>query len=324
MIGIRRREFITLLGGAAAWPLVALAQQGERVRRIGMLTMGGVLTQSGPQAFREGMAKLGWIEGRNLQIDLRNSDGPHLAADADALVNLRPEVIFALNGAAARAAQQATKTIPIVFVGAGDPTAAGLTGSVARPTGNATGFGNNFASQGGKWLELLKGAAPRITKVARIYNSEIALGQGGLAASAAAAKLGITMLDTPVRNPGEIERAITAFAAEPGGGLLLTGPYPADNWEAVLQLAVRHRLPTMYGAGKLVAPGLLMSNGPDSAELSHGAASYVDRILRGAKPNDLPIQYPTKFPLVINLKTAKAIGLDIPATFLALADEVIE
>jgi putative ABC transport system substrate-binding protein len=324
---MRRRDFITLLGGTAAvWPLAARAQQGERVRRIGMLIVDGGPFASAvqPAAFREGMAKLGWIEGRNLQIDLRVSNGLSLGADSDALVNLNPEVIFAISGAAARAAQRATKTIPIVFVGAGDPVEGGLTRNVTRPTGNATGFGNSLESLGGKWLELLKGAAPRITKVARIYNSEIGLGQARLAVRAAADKLGITVSDTPVRNPDEIERAITAFAAEPNGGLLLTGPHPAGNLNAVLQLAVRYRLPTIFGATKVVAEGLLMSYGPDTPELVQAAASYVDRILRGAKPADLPIQYPTRFPLVINLKTAKAIGLEIPPTLIALADEVIE
>ena len=319
---MRRREFITLLGGAAAWPVAARAQQTERVRRIGILTVVG---PAQPAAFREGMAKLGWIEGRNLQIDLRTSeDGSHLAADADSLVNLHPEVILALSGAAGRAAQRATNTIPIVFVGGGDPAEGSLAGSITRPTGNVTGFGNNFALLGGKWVELLKEAAPRITKVARIYHPDVSLAQGGLAVSAAAGKLGVTVADTPVRNTDEIERAIGAFAAGPNGGLLLSGPYRAENLEAVLRLALRYRLPTMFGAMKLVAPGLLMSLGPDIVELDHSAASYVDRILRGAKPTDLPIQYPTRFPLVINLNTAKAIGLEIPPTLLARADEVIE
>jgi putative ABC transport system substrate-binding protein len=172
---IMRRDFIAGLGGAvASWPLLVRAQQGQRLRHIGVLIVdSGVVGSTTLQSFREGMANLGWVEGRNLQVDLRSSDGPHLAVDADALVSLRPEVIFARPGAAARAAQEATKTIPIVFVGAGDPAEAGLTGSVARPTRNATGFGNNFASQSGKWLELLKEAAPRITKVARIYDSEV-------------------------------------------------------------------------------------------------------------------------------------------------------
>jgi putative ABC transport system substrate-binding protein len=237
------------------------------------------------------------------------------------VANLHPEVIFAYAGVAARAAQQATKTIPIVFVGAGDPAEADLTGSVSRPTGNATGLGNTFASQGGKWLELLKGAAPRITRVARIHNPEIGLGQA-LGISAAAPKLGIALAEMPLRNPDEIERAIDAFAAEPDGGLLLTGPQP--DLDVVLRLAMRHRLPTMFGATKLVAAGLLMSNGPDIYELTRGAASYVDRILRGAKPSELPIQYPTKLPLVVNLKTAKVIGLEIPPALLAIADEVIE
>jgi putative ABC transport system substrate-binding protein len=328
---MRRREFVTLLGGmAAAWPLAARAQQAERMRRIGMLTAGGLNIPVEQAAAREELAKLGWVEGRSLRIDVRDStaDPSRLAADAEELVNLRPDVIFAFTGAAARAAQQRTRAIPIVFVGGGDPAESNLVGSVARPT-NVTGFANNFASQGAKWVELLKQAAPRLTRVASVFDPEFTVQAspgGGVrgAIGTAAAQLAITTINMPVHNPDEIARTIGAFAAEPNGGLLITGAHPGGNIEAILRLALQHRLPTMYGAGKLVADGLLMSNGPDLVDMARRASSYVDRILRGAKPGDLPVQYPTKIPLVINLKTAKAVGLEIPPTVLALADEVIE
>jgi putative ABC transport system substrate-binding protein len=325
---VRRRDFITLVGGAAAiLPVAARAQPSDRVRRIGVLIQGSAQDSTVLLTFREELTKAGWVEGGNLQIDLRPSAGARLSEDAQALVSLRPELIFAYGGAAAQAARRATQIIPIVFVGGGDPVAVnGFAGGIARPTSNATGFGNNFASLGGKGLELLKAASPQISKVARVYDPELLLGAGRPAAgpiNAAAAKLGITVIDTPLRNADEIER-LSAFAAEPNGSLLLTGPQPTTSLEPVLRLAVQYRLPTMYVASKLVAEGLLMSIGPDIPELTRSAASYVDRILRGAKPSDLPIQYPTKFPLAINLKSAKLIGLDMPPTVLAVADEIIE
>jgi len=277
---------------------------------------------------REELANLGWVEGRRLQIDVRDSgsDRGRLATDAEDLVNLRSDVIFAFTGAAARFALGRTRTIPIVFVGGGDPADNNLVGSTARPTSNVTGFANNFATQGGKWVELLKQAAPRLTRVARVFDPEFTSTSGSLedVIGTGAAQLGMTGITMPVRNLDEIGRAITAFATEPNGGLLITGAHPAENIKAILGLALQHRLPTVYGAGKLVAEGLLMSNGPDFIDMTRRASSYVDRILRGAKPSDLPVQYPTKIPLVINLKTAKAIGLEFPPYVLAIADEVIE
>jgi len=277
---------------------------------------------------REELANLGWVEGRRLQIDVRDSgsDRGRLATDAEDLVNLRSDVIFAFTGAAARFALGRTRTIPIVFVGGGDPADNNLVGSTARPTSNVTGFANNFATQGGKWVELLKQAAPRLTRVARVFDPEFTSTSGSLedVIGTGAAQLGMTGITMPVRNLDEIVRAINAFATEPNGSLLITGAHPDGNIEAILGLALQHRLPTMYGAGKLVAEGLLMSNGPDLVDVARRASSYVDRILRGAKPSDLPVQYATNFPLVINLKTAKAIGLEIPTTVLARADEVIE
>jgi putative ABC transport system substrate-binding protein len=327
-ICLRRREFIAALGGAAAWPLAAGAQQGDRVRRIGMLTAGGLYGPTRAAAAREELAKLGWVEGRSLQIDVRDSgtDRGRLATDAEELVNLRSDVIFAFTGAAARAARGRTRTIPIVFVGGGDPADSNLVGSTARPTSNVTGFANNFATQGGKWVGLLKQAAPRLTRVARVFDPELTTTSGSLGdvIGTGAAQLAMTRITMPVRNLDEIGRAITAFAAEPNGGLLITGAHLAENIKAILGLALQHRLPTLYGAGKLVAEGLLMSNGPDLIDMTRRASSYVDRILRGAKPSDLPVQYPAKIPLVINLKTAKAVGLEFPPYVLALADEVIE
>jgi putative ABC transport system substrate-binding protein len=293
-----------------------------------VLTAGDFNTPIQHAAFREGLAKLGWVEGRNLRIDFRASYFGRLAVDAEELVNLRPDVIFAITGPAARAAQQRTQTIPIVFVGGGDPADNNLVGGIARPTNNVTGFANNFISLGGKWVELLKQVAPRLTRVADVANSnrEFPIRGGGLrdVIGTAAAQLAISTISMPFRNLDEIARAINAFAAEPNGGLLVTGTHPDENIKAILGLALQHRLPTMYGAGKFVAEGLLMSNGPDVTDMARRASSYVDRILRGAKPSDLPVQYPTKFPLVINLKTAKAIGLEIPSNVLALADEIVE
>jgi putative ABC transport system substrate-binding protein len=322
---MNRRDLIALLGSAATWPLAARAQQDGRMRRVGLLMIGGGLADSLLQpAFREGMAKLGWVEGRNLRIDVRAPAGPRLAADAEELANLHPDVIFAYTGAALRAAQRATQTTPIVFVGGGDPAQVNLTGGIARPTGNATGFANNISSLGSKWLELLKRAAPRTTRVARVYDAEISERDLADIIGPVDARLAVATFDMPVRDTDEIERAISTFAAEPTGGLLLTGPFPTIKIEAILRLALRYRLPTMRGSAKLVAEGLLMSNGPDSVDMVRDAASYVDRILRGAKPSDLPVQYPTKFPLVINLKTARAIGLEISPSLLAIADEIIE
>ena len=325
---MKRRSFLTLLGGAAAaWPLGASAQQREPMRRLGVLTAGANFDPIVQSMLREELAKLGWIEGRNLNIDFRGSvaDLDRIDADAAKLVNVRPDVIFAFTGAAARAAERHTQIIPIVFVGGGDPLESKLVDGVARPTGNATGFANNFNSLGGKWLGLLKAASPHITRVAHMFDANLSANNVLRATiDAAAAQLSIMITRMPVGNRDEIAPAIHAFAATTNGGLLLTGPHSAANVEAIMQLALRHRLPAMFGSAKLVAEGLLMSNGPDVGDLVRRASSYVDRILRGVKPSDLPIQYPTKFDLVINLKTAKAIGLEIPPTLLALAEEVIE
>jgi putative ABC transport system substrate-binding protein len=254
-------------------------------------------------------------------------DPDRLAAYAEELVNLRSDVIFAETGAAARSVQQRTAAIPIVFVGGGDPASAGLVGNIARP-GNMTGFANLFGSLGGKWPELLKEAVPGLTRVAHVFsaNSASANPRSEIRTTmdAAAAQLGVTIVNVDVHNTAEIEPAISAFAAAPHGGLLSTGAFAPAHFEAIKRLALHYQLPLMVGGVALVAEGVLMSHGPDLVDLSRRAASYVDRILRGAKPSELPVQYPTKFELVVNLKTAKAIGVTIPEAFLSRADEVIE
>jgi len=324
---MRRREFIVGLGAAAlplARPLAAEAQ-----RRVGVLVDG---PDNDPRfqpvlaAFWEGLAAFGWVEGRSLRIENRFSGGdpPRLAAYAEELVNQRPDVIFAFTGTAARAVQQRTSVIPIVFFGGGDPASNGLVRNIARPEGNITGFANSFGSLGGRWLELFKEAVPRLTRVADIYfvDELSVLNENRDPIRAAAAQLGVTIIGMPVRNAVEIEPAITAFADQPDGGLLLTGVTPFASLEAIKRLALYYHLPLMYGG--MADPGFLMSHGPDPLDVARRASSYVDRILRGAKPSELPVQYPTKFELVVNLKTAKALGVSIPEAFLARADEVIE
>jgi putative ABC transport system substrate-binding protein len=333
MIG--RREFIAGLGGAAAWPLVARAQQTEPVHRVGALLAGGKdspVNQSAIAALRERLAMLGWVEGGNLQMDYRfaGSDLDGLAAYAEELVNLRPDLIFAFTGLAARAVQQRTDVIPIVFVGGGggDPASTGLVDNIARPGGNITGFANNFGSLGGKWLDLFKEAVPGLTRVAHVFSaSELnsnPRNETQTSMDEAAARLKVAIVRMGFHNTAEIEPAISAFAAVPRGGLLATGPTARAHLDAIERIAPHYRLPLMAGGFAFVAEGVLMSYGPDFLDLVRRSASYVDRILRGAKPSELPVQYPTKFELVVNLKTAKAIGVTIPEAFLSRADEVIE
>jgi putative ABC transport system substrate-binding protein len=328
---MRRREFITLLGGAAAaWPLAAGAQQDGRVRRIGILSgrdEADPVTQVQQGALREGLAKLGWIEGRNVRFDLRFSadDPDRLRAHADELVRLAPDVIAVGSLPATRALLQRTRTIPIVFTNVGDPLAGGLLKNIPRPEGNATGITSLFHSIAGKWLELLKEAAPRTARVALIFTPNIVDGGYFAAIDAAAEVLGVKAIRTPYRNAAELERAIDTFAAEPNGGLLMVPPPPSrSNRELINRLALMYRLPTIYPNKYVVAEGGMMSYGADNVEPYRIAASYVDRILRGAKINELPVQFPTRFELVINLKTAKAIGLTISEAFLLRADELIE
>jgi putative tryptophan/tyrosine transport system substrate-binding protein len=326
---MRRREFIAGLGGAAVWPF-AQPLAAEAQRRVGAL-LSSDDNQPALDAFGEGLATFGWVEGRNLRLDYRFTDGGdprRLAEYAEELVDLRPDVIFAHSALSARAVQQRTSVIPIVFVGGADPTSSGLVHNIARPEGNMTGFANSYGSLGGRWLELFKEAVPRLTRVADIsFVTELSVQSVARATiAAAAAQLGVTITRIPVRNAVEIEPAISAFAAESDGGLLLTGQ-PLPIVEAPIgQLALYHHLPLMFGGSADAAGrvGTLIAHGPDLPDLGRRAISYIDRILRGAKPSELPVQYPTKFELVVNLKTAKAIGVTIPETFLARADEVIE
>jgi putative ABC transport system substrate-binding protein len=326
---MRRREFIAGLSGAVAWPFTRpLAAEAQR--RVGVLSPfdNDPRTQSiilGP--FWEGLARSGWVEGRNLRIDYHfaGGDPSRLAAYAEELVNLRPDVILAYTTLAAQAVQQYTSVIPIV----GTALAGNLVRNEARPEGNMTGFVGGFGSLVGKWLELFKEAVPRLTRVADFFPARAAnnLAEGRATVLAAAAQLGVTLTRMPFRyNAVEIDHAIGAFAAEPDGGLLLTGTNPTTILEVIERLVLSYHLPLMYGGTGISAEryGILLAHGPDSRDLSLRASSYVDRILRGAKPGELPVQYPTKFELVVNLKTAKAIGVTIPEAFLAQADQVIE
>jgi putative ABC transport system substrate-binding protein len=329
---MRRRDFITILGGTAAWPVAARAQ-GEKVRRIGVLDVG---SESGPGSqaqwivFREELAKLGWTEGRNLESHFRfaGENLDRLQSDAMELVRLAPEVLVTSGGAATKAMQRQTQGIPIVFAAGGDPTATGLVKNIARPEGNTTGFSMTEPSIAGKWLGLLKEAAPHIVRVAVIYNPDIATAGPGYITSieVAAPALSVETIRMPVRDAVEIVRAIDAFATKPDGGLLLLPPpLTRANLEATLRLEAQYRLPAIYAGGRgIAAAGGLIAYGTNTVNIYRRGATYVDRLLRGAKVADLPVQFPTKFDLVINVKTAKAIGLTIPEAFLLRADELIE
>jgi putative ABC transport system substrate-binding protein len=326
---MRRREFIAGFGGAVAtWPLAARAQLPDRMRRVGVLTFG---TESDPArqpflaAFRNGLRDLGWIEGRNLRIDVRfGRDPDQLRAAAQELVNLAPDVMVSNTSPATRATLQQTRTIPIIFIGVSDPVLNGLVGSISRPDGNITGITNLFPSVGSKWLELLAEVVPRLARVGIIVNTELPSSYLPVI-EAAAAESAVKAIRIPVRNATEFERAVEAFAAEPNGGLIVLPPVPGGAiGEAIRRLPIKELLPTIYPSENYISGGALMSYGPDNADLYRRCASYVDRILRGAQVSELPVQFPTKFKLVINLKTAKAMGLEIPPTVLAIADEVIE
>jgi putative tryptophan/tyrosine transport system substrate-binding protein len=328
---IRRREFIFILGGAAAaWPLAARAQQGERVRRVGglyILAADDREAQARNLLFEQSLHQLGWTIGRNLHIDIRLAGGN--AADvrryATELVALRPDVLLAVGSATVAPLQQETRTIPIVFANVADPVGAGLVESMSRPGGNTTGFTNFEYGMAGKWVELLKQIAPRLTRAAvlRDVTTAVGLGQFG-AISAAAQSLGVELVPVGVGDLREVERGIIAFARLPNGGLIVTTGGTGFRRDAIIALALHHRLPAIYPFRYHATDGGLVSYGPDTHEPLRRAAGYVDRILKGEKPADLPVQAPTKYELVINLKTAKALGLTMPDTVLARADEVIE
>ena len=330
---MRRREFITLLGGAAAWPLVARGQQPDRVRRIGLLmnkTEHDPESQVEISAFVHGLEERGWTLGSNMQIDYRwgAGDANLYHKYAAELVALAPDILLAVGGTAVGALQQASRTVPIVFVETSDPVSRGLIASLARPGGNTTGFTQFEFSMGGKWLALLKQIAPSVSQVAVVRNPVQFSGVGQLAAiQTAAPSFSVEVSPIDARDSKEIERAITAFGrgSNGSGGLIVAASGSADaNRELIITLAAQHRLPTIYPFRFFAAEGGLISYGPDTTYPFRVATSYVDRILKGEKPADLPVQAVTKFELVINLKTAKALGLAVPPTLLAQADEVIE
>ena len=331
---MQRREFITLLGGgtAVAWPLAARAQQADRVRLIGVL-MGGYLPadpegQTYLGAFLNTLQGLGWTAGRNVRFEVRwmGDDAGRLKAYAAELVALAPEVIFCSTTPVVAEMSRLTRTIPIVFAQVADPVNVGFVTSMARPGGNITGFSLYEAAIGGKWLEILKEIAPRVSRVAVILLPQIASYVAMLrAAEAAAPSLAIKVSEAGVNDAREIEHAITAFASDPEGGLIVCpSPITNGNHALIAELAARHHLPGVYPHRYYASSGGLVSYGHNLTDEYRRAASYVDRILKGEKPGDLPIQQPTKFELVINRTTAKALGLDIPTTLLATADEVIE
>jgi putative ABC transport system substrate-binding protein len=329
---MRRRDFITLLGGAVpAWPLAARAQQPDRVRRIGVLTALAADDAEGQArhaAFLQGLQQSGWTDGRNVRIEYRWTlgDSDRTRKYAAELVALAPDVILAPGSSTVGPLLQASRTVPIVFVTVPDPVGAGFVDSLARPGGNATGFLAFEYGISGKWLELLKQVAPGVTRAAVIRDPAITAGIGQFGAiQAVAPSFGVEVSPVNVRDTGEIERTVAAFARAPNGGLIVTGSALAQvHRNLIVTLAARHKLPAVYWDRTPVAGGGLISYGPDLRDQYRRAAGYVDRILKGEKPADLPVQAPTKYETVINLKTAKVLGLDVPATVLARADEVIE
>jgi putative tryptophan/tyrosine transport system substrate-binding protein len=329
---IRRRDFITLLGGAAAaWPLAARAQQVERMRRIGVLMPSAADDpeyQARLTAFLQRLAQLGWLDGRNVRIDTRwaAADADRIRKYAEELVALAPDVILAPGSAMTGPLLQATRTIPIVFVTIPDPVGAGFVESLARPGGNATGFIAFEYGLSAKWLELLKQIAPGVTRAAVLRDAAVASGIGQFGAiQSVAPSFGIELSPIGVHDAAEIERAVTAFARASNGGLIVTGSAKTAVHRAlIVKLAAQHRLPTIYPGRYFLTVGGLIAYGPDRVDQYRQAAGYVDRILKGEKPADLPVQAPTKYELVINLKTAKALGIDVPDSLLVAADEVIE
>ena len=329
---MRRREFISLLGGVAAWPLASHAQQAQRMRRIGGLigfAEADPDVQSWLAAFRGALAKLGWTEGSNFQIQLRwaSDDPDRMKAFAKELVDLRPDAILSVTTPVTNALVGETQTIPIVIVTVADPIASGFVTNVGRPGGNVTGFALYEPSMGGKWLELLKRIAPSVTRVALLFNPTTSVPIKFYMASieAAATSFSVHASTAPVQAKDEIEGAIAALAGDPGAGLIVMPDlFNTINRDVIIAVAARYRVPAIYFFRSFADSGGLISYGPDFAEQYPRAAGYIDRILKGEKPADLPIQMPIKVPLVINLKTANALGLDVPLHLQQLADEVIE
>jgi putative ABC transport system substrate-binding protein len=326
-----RREFITLLGGAAAWPLAAQAQKGDRVRRIGVLVSGdenNPVDKTFVSAFAQSLADLGWTVGRNLRIDLRwwGDDINRARALAQELVGLQPDIIVA-NGAAVTAAlQRETRTIPIVFAVGTDPVASGIVARLDRPSGNITGFATNEPTLGGKWLELLSEIAPGLKRAAIMFNPDFPIVSAYMPSLETAARsLKVVPIIAPVHSEVEIETAIIALGREPGGGLVvITDAFTNVHRAPIISAAARNNVPAVYSVSYFAKDGGLLSYGADRVDTFRRAASYVDRILHGEKPGDLPVQFPTKFEMVVNRKTATALGLAIPPSILLRADEVIE
>jgi len=328
---MKRREFITLLGGAAAWPLVAHAQQLDQPKRIGMLVnldADDAESHARLEAFLQELHQFGWIEGRNVRIHARwgAGDVDNFRRYAKELVALAPDVILAASTPALGPLQSATRTVPIVFVQVADPVGGGFVESMGRPGGNMTGFAVFDYSVSGKWLELLKQVFPGVTRAAVLREPGTAYGSGQFGAiQTAAQSFGVELSQLTVRDTGEIERGFNTFASGSNRGLIVTaGTFTAVHREVITMLAARYHLPAVYPFRYFITSGGLLSYGPDSIGPFRQAAGYVDRILKGEKPADLPVQAPTKYELVINLKTAKALGLEVPPTLLARADEVIE
>jgi len=326
-----RREFITLLGGAAAWPLAARAQQLERMRRIGLL-MGVADDREGQArvtALKQGLQELGWTDGRNIQIEARfgEADAGRIRAHASELTALGPDVIVANSTPVIRAVRQATSSIPIVMVGVNDPVEQGFVSSLAHPGGNITGFALVDFQMVGKWLAMLKEAAPSVARAVLMFNPDMSPQYYLYLRSFEAMPRSIAaeVTASPVRDTGEVEAAMTKLGHEPGGGLIVApDAFTIVHQHLFIRLAQQHRVPAVHYLRRSVAQGALMSYGPDPIDLFRRSASYVDRILKGAKPADLPVQQPTKFEMAINLKTANGLGLQIPDKLVAIADEVIE
>jgi putative tryptophan/tyrosine transport system substrate-binding protein len=331
-INIARRKFLVALGGTAfAWPLAALAQQPVSLRRIAALMSAGTHDaqgQVGFAAFQQGLEKLGWSAGRNLRIDVRWSENnvSRNRQYASELVALAPDVILASGTLGVTALQNVTRTLPIVFVRVSDPVGAGVVDNLAQPGGNATGFMNFEYSLSGKWLELLKQIAPQVTRAAVVRDPANPAGVGQFAAiQSVAQSLAVELRPIDARDAGEIERSVAAFARSPNGGLIVApSASEGPHHDLIVMLAARHKLPAVYSERERVTEGGLISYGPDWVDQFRRAAAYVDRVLNGEKPADLPVQAPTKFELAINLKTAKALGLTLPQSLIATADEVIE
>jgi putative ABC transport system substrate-binding protein len=328
---IRRREFIAGLGGAAAWPVVARAQQGEHVRRIGVLMPGDEndpVAKARLSAFTQALADLGWTDGRNVRVDLRwhGDDTNRIRALAQELVGVQPDIIATNGTPATIAVQHETQTVPIVFANVSDPVTSGIVARLDHPNGNVTGFADWEASLGGKWLELLSEIAPGLKRAAIMFNPDTSPASAYMPSLQTAARsLKVAPITAPVHNDVEIEAAVNALGREPGGGLVVMPDiFTGSHRAPIILAAARNNVPAVYYRSFFAREGGLLSYGTDQVDIFHRAATYVDRILRGERPSDLPVQLPTKFEMVVNLKTAKALGLSVPQSILLRADEVIE